>query len=122
MALLSVLILVGSGISLGVGFSEEKSPAVVVSSDGVVSGGEVEDIQVGREDSQFDESIDGKININTASADELGLLPGIGPAYAERIVDYRIDNGPFPSTADVQNVTGIGPKTFEKIKDQITVK
>jgi competence protein ComEA len=117
MVILSVLILVGSGISLGVGLSESQSAVVIFS-----PGGEGGDIQFEKEDDRVGETILGKIDINTASADELELLPGIGPAYAERIVDYRIKNGFFLSTADIQNISGIGPKTFEKIKDLITVK
>jgi len=65
--------------------------------------------------------ISGKINLNTAGVSELDALPGIGPAYAQRIIDYRESNGGFASIEDVQNVKGIGPKTFEKMKDLITV-
>ena len=63
----------------------------------------------------------GKININTASASQLDTLPGVGPAYAQRIIDYRGANGGFKSIDEIQNVKGIGPKTFEKLKDQITI-
>lgn len=63
----------------------------------------------------------GKININTATAEELDTLSGIGPAYAKRIIDYRTANGGFKSIDQIQEIKGIGPKTFEKIKDQITI-
>jgi competence protein ComEA len=63
----------------------------------------------------------GKVNINTASADELTALPGIGPSYAQRIVEHREKNGPFKRIEDLLAVRGIGDKTFEKIKDRITV-
>ncbi len=63
----------------------------------------------------------GLININTATVEELDSLPGIGPAIAQRIIDYRTENGPFAQTEDIMNVSGIGPATFEKIKDLITV-
>ena len=63
----------------------------------------------------------GKININTATAEQLDTLPGIGPAYAGRIIDYRTTHGGFKSIEEIQEVTGIGPKTFEKLKDQITI-
>ena len=62
-----------------------------------------------------------KININTASADELTALPGIGKAYAERIVEYREKNGPFKKLEDLLNVRGVGEKTFERIRDRITI-
>jgi competence protein ComEA len=63
----------------------------------------------------------GPVNINTASQPELETLPGIGPAIAERIITYRETNGPFALIEDIQNVSGIGPATFEEIKDLITV-
>jgi competence protein ComEA len=62
-----------------------------------------------------------KININTATLAELDTLPRIGPAIAQRIIDYRTVNGPFRRIEDIQNVRGIGPATFEQIKDLITV-
>lgn len=62
-----------------------------------------------------------KININTATAEELESLPGIGSVYAQKIIDYREEHGGFENIEDIQNVPGIGPKTFEKLKDLITV-
>jgi competence ComEA-like helix-hairpin-helix protein len=61
------------------------------------------------------------ININTAGVEELDTLDGIGPAYAQRIIDYRNSNGPFAKIEDIKNVSGIGDATFSKIKDSITV-
>lgn len=63
-----------------------------------------------------------KININAATVEELDTLPGIGPAYAERIVSYRRDFGPFGKLEDIKKVRGIGNATFEEIKDLITVR
>jgi competence protein ComEA len=63
----------------------------------------------------------GKINLNTAGQAELESLPGIGPALAQRILDYREQSGPFKTIEDIQKVKGIGPGIFAKIKDLITV-
>ena len=63
----------------------------------------------------------GKVNLNTASAAELETLPRIGPAMSQRIIDYREANGRFSSIDDVRNVTGIGDKTFDGLKELITI-
>ena len=62
-----------------------------------------------------------KVNINTATQNELDGLPGIGPALAQRIIDFREENGNFKSIEDIQNVKGIGDSKFEEIKDKIVV-
>lgn len=67
------------------------------------------------------EQTKGKVNINTATVDELDALPGIGPAKAQAIVDHRNTKGAFLKIEDVMNVSGIGKKIFEQIKDSITV-
>lgn len=63
-----------------------------------------------------------RVNLNTADAAALECLPGIGPALAQRIIDYRTANGPFQTTAEIQDVRGIGAGIYEKIKDSITVE
>jgi comEA protein len=63
----------------------------------------------------------GKININTASSDELILLPGIGPAYSQRIINYRKEHGGFKNKEELMKVKGIGKERFEKIKDKIKI-
>lgn len=62
-----------------------------------------------------------KININTASLDELQKLPRVGPQIAQRILDYRKENGNFKKIEDIMKVRGIGEKVFGQLKDMITV-
>jgi len=63
-----------------------------------------------------------KININTASVEELTQLKGVGPNHAAKIIAFREKNGPFKNPEDLIQVTGIGPRTFEKNKDVIVVE
>jgi competence protein ComEA len=63
-----------------------------------------------------------KVNLNTASVDELKELKGIGPAKAEAIVKYREEHGNFKSTEDIIAVKGIGEKLYTKISEEIEVK
>ena len=87
--------------------TSRKSPLVVESTDG--QGGE-------------GVSVTDKININTATLDELDSLPCIGPSKAQAIIDYREKVSIFTSPEDIKNVSGIGDKTYEQIKDMITVE
>jgi len=63
----------------------------------------------------------GRIDLNKATKEQLIGLPGIGPSKAQAILDYRSRNGNFRKTEELVNVKGIGEKTFEKLKDRITV-
>ncbi|MED4453418.1 helix-hairpin-helix domain-containing protein [Metabacillus fastidiosus] len=63
-----------------------------------------------------------KINVNKATSEELQTLSGIGPSKAEAIISYRNESGPFKTEEDLLKVSGIGQKTFEKLKENITVK
>ncbi len=63
----------------------------------------------------------GKINVNTAGAERLESLPGIGPAKARAIIDCRTRNGPFHTVDDLLSVPGIGPQTLENMRDRVTV-
>lgn len=63
-----------------------------------------------------------KVNINQAAVEELATLKKIGPAIAERIVQYREEHGDFTKIEDIMNVKGIGQKTFDLIKDTISIE
>jgi len=61
------------------------------------------------------------IDVNTADADKLTTLPGIGKAIAQRIIDYRKEHGPFKKVEELLNVRGIGDRSLARIKDRVTV-
>lgn len=63
----------------------------------------------------------GKININSADSATLQEIPGIGPSKADKIIEYRTNVGPFKTIEDIKNISGIGDKTFETIKEFIIV-
>ena len=67
------------------------------------------------------EVVDGKVNINTASVEVIAQLDGIGEKMAQRIIDYREENGDFKAIEEITLVNGIGQKKFEEIKDSICV-
>ena len=68
------------------------------------------------------QSNDGKINLNTATAQQLMLLPGIGEATAQKIIEYRTENDGFNAIEDIMKVSGIGEKKFEQMKPYIKVE
>ncbi len=62
-----------------------------------------------------------KINLNTATLEQLQTLPGVGPAIAKNIVEYRTKVGKFAKIEDILNVKGIGEKKFQRMKDRLTL-
>jgi competence protein ComEA len=62
-----------------------------------------------------------KVNLNTASIEQLQTLPGIGPSLAKTILDYRTKSGKFTRIEELLNVKGMGEKKFQKIKDRLVV-
>ena len=63
----------------------------------------------------------GLVNLNTATAEQLETLPGIGPVLAQNILDYRTEHGPFRTVEDLLNVSGIGDARLEQLRDLVTV-
>lgn len=61
------------------------------------------------------------VNLNTADVSELAGLPGIGQGLAQRIIDYRAEHGPFESPEDIMEVSGIGEKKYEGLREYVTV-
>ena len=78
--------------------------------------------KAGAEDYAFPTADSGLIDINTASLEELDRLPGIGPVTAQKIIDFREENGPFARIEAIQDVSGIGPAKFEQIKELISAE
>jgi len=68
---------------------------------------------------QVAQTADGSVSINSADAAALEQLPGVGPVIAERIVQWRNDNGPFRSVEELAEISGIGPAMVDRIKDQV---
>ncbi len=62
-----------------------------------------------------------KVNLNTATLEELQKLPRVGPKVAQRIIDYRKQNGSFKKIEEIMKVRGIGEKTFARMKDMLSV-
>ncbi len=79
-----------------------------------------QDVTNGNHEGLYDEGVY-RVRINTASQSQLEGIPGIGPVIAGRIIEYRVENGPFATPEDIMNVPGIGEATFEQINDYITI-
>ncbi|MDR0853508.1 MAG: helix-hairpin-helix domain-containing protein [Clostridiales Family XIII bacterium] len=97
---------VASGLEKARGAGTTGSGTGMTGYDGGVSGGDVNS---------------DKININSSDGAALQQITGVGPATAQKIIDYRTSNGKFAKIEDIMNVSGIGQKTFEKMKEHICV-
>jgi len=101
----------------------ENTAAVLPTTRNTVSA-EASDTETGTDvetETEAEAQVTGKININTADLSQLETLPGIGAVLAQRIIDYREENGDFLTVEDIKKVSGIGDKRFDAIKDCICV-
>lgn len=106
-----------------VNFAEHVLDAMVIyipakGEEGIIAGGP----QTGFTGTDGGSSQQAKVNLNKADETELQTLPGIGPAKAKAIIEYRETSGPYKTIDDLKNISGIGDKTFEKLKDHIDVR
>lgn len=112
-------------LELAGGMTPEASPTAVNQAQLLTDGEMIEILTVSeaaeQETAQAAES-DGRVNINTADADELKTLPGIGDAKADSIIAYREQNGAFAAIEDIKNIEGIKDGVFAKLEDHIKVE
>lgn len=115
------VILFAAAFSLGVLFERYADDKVEVET--VAVDGDTDYLQASVEETgqSTKEVIDGKVNINRADAQTLATIDGIGEKTAQRIIEYRQRNGEFASIENIMDVSGIGEKKFEDIKDSICV-
>jgi len=117
---LTVLLLIGGAVVIYQKSSAEIGPEVII--ERIESTRQNNDITTPHRDFLRSMLSKNRININTAPADSLEILPGIGPALAIRIVEYRNTYGNFDSIRDIIEVRGIGPATFGELKDLISTE
>ncbi len=112
-------------LALAGGVTDDASPTAVNQAQLLTDGEMIEILTVDeameRETAQETES-DGRVNINTADAEELKTLPGIGEAKADSIIAYREKNGAFAAIGDIKNIEGIKDGVFAKLEDHIKVE
>jgi competence ComEA-like helix-hairpin-helix protein len=118
--LLATAMGVGTGLPLlgpgGSGFPQPRTPEQAAQ-----VGVQAVEPRAGTSPTRFQSSIVGTLNLNTADAERLQALPGIGPALAEGVVAYRQEHGPFQTVEDLLRVPGIGPKRWERMRHAIRV-
>ena len=108
-------------IEMAGGLTEEAERAAVNQAEVILDGQLLYVPSVGESEQMALEASDGRVNINTATAEELMTLPGVGKAKADSIIAYRAEHGAFSSTEDLMNVAGIKEGVYNRMKDYIKV-
>lgn len=120
---LVVVLLIGSGVTLYKKYHPDFAPELLLRKERTRENEFIETTKSStiEEIKSFTHSEE-KINLNTATLEELETLPGIGKELGKRILDYREKQGGFYTVDELQKIKGIGPKTFEKLKNRVSVK
>lgn len=120
---LVVVLLIGSGVSLYKKYHPDFAPELLLRREWSKESKIVEPAKSStiKEVKSLTRSEE-KINLNTATLEELESLPGIGKELGKRILDYREKKGGFSTIEELQQIKGIGPKTFEKLKNLVSIE
>lgn len=120
---LVVILLIGSGVTLYKKYHPDFAPELLLKENRQTEKQLVEPPRVlVASEKPESKAPNKKVNLNTATLQELDLLPGIGEELGKRILAYRKSNGNFSSIEELTKVRGIGEKTFEKLKNLVTVE
>jgi comEA protein len=120
---LVVILLIGSGVTLYKKYHPDFAPELLLKENRQIEKKIVQPPKISVNPGNPDSGISNKkINLNTATLKELDTLPGIGKELGKRILAYRETNGNFSSIEELMKVRGIGEKTFEKLKNLITIE
>jgi competence protein ComEA len=120
---LVVILLIGSGVTLYKKYHPDFAPELLLKENRQIEKKIAEPPKVSLNPEDPDSKTSNKkINLNTATLQELDSLPGIGKELGKRILDYRESKGNFSSIEELQKIKGIGQKTFEKLKNLVTVE
>lgn len=115
---LGVVLLLGSGVTLHKKYNPDFAPELLLKEERKTNLPKKNPVILEEKNLKVNE---GKINLNTADLKELESLPGIGKELAQRILDYRLEQQGFSRIEELKKVKGIGPKTFEKIKNLVRI-
>ncbi len=108
-------------LSLAGGLTEEADTAVINQAEPVTDGMMIRIPVVGETVAEAEEPADGRINLNTATAEQLMTLPGIGSSKAESIIAYREEHGAFKDITELMQIPGIKEGVFSKLKEKVKV-